>query len=1327
VLELLLDPSPLTRERALAILDILARVVADFRALFGEHEPDECALLAAIHADLDRSVREGLERERDAPELSSELTRRVRMFDDPPNPGAIATMHGLKRYLHQRGLSLGFRLVRSGGAPDRTVDLVAVTRDRVSPVVRRIRYADFEPRGDDDTRVPPAVSAAVESFARQLLEGNHRLPSLDVFCYGNEVHYNLGFRNHPALLRIDWAPPPWGGMVDLEYIGVSNYEVDRHPEPGLDAMRRMLRELGMDVRGEGSRIHARYDKERASDPSALTAKAETVLRLAPYLMDVDWTIGALPLDDEARRRVAATWTRTFARWGALPFDRLLTRDRRTVLERTEAGPLGEREVAWNGVGPCPDGPAAPLPESAFRAALERVRALGVETPPAAEGAGGRGFGQTRLEAEILRPLRRAIARGQVTVSGGKLEAAPPSRFRREHEAERFARILAAGGGEAERAAAIAAGIAPLERIVRFRTTGTVDGREVQRARLDCAGETLGIFVLRDELGIARLAELTRDEILRAPPGGSAGDAAAPPSAAPGADLAAVLRRLDCPVSAAAAASEDTAASAHEVLAALRVPPAPAASSPVPGERVVPGTASSPGRATGPLRLARPGRSPRDFEGSVLAAPTVSPADNAAIYRAGGVVSTGGAVLSHAGMIARQFGKPALLVDGRWREEGDGPGAGPPALILTTEDYREEEREVAGRPVRIRRDVVERELELRDGDLVVLDADEATLRVLGSDPEALALHESLRAFARADLRLARARGGPEVLALRGDRLRARRRLEQQLARVRDPGVARHAVHEILLGDTVSAGPAGCEERARLLSPLLADPAVGVVTRACVRDAVRRLSRRFESARDRAAGRIPSAGECEVLALRARARETAAALESARETLRRCGVPPGVEAPAADRLDAPAVRRLRELRAGLASEVMRAASHRGDARLRHLLRRVDRVDDVLGTPPAERARLAGPRLALEVADHASRGGVAGRRIVRPGEAGLELAAEIGWKAANLAEIARLAGEAAVPSWFAVADAAFQEVMEGPASEPRAPAGTLGAAIDRVLRDRGATDAVRSARVRALWEGVRLPGALVRDVMEAYEELGGDEVHVAVRSSTREEDAETAARAGEFDTFLCVRGRMAVLQHLKRAWAGFWTERAIHNRGVLGATAPVGCGVIVQRMIPARVAGVAQTVNTATGNLREIIVNAGFGLGEGIVSGRVAADRIAVAKEGDPSRGPLRFRCVTADKTEQVVLNRLAGIGTVRVPTLSHQRLRPALDYLELAELVRAALFLEDAYGHPLDLEFAFEGTRLWLLQARPVAALDRVLRDSLDRHPLEGVPASREAAA
>jgi pyruvate,water dikinase len=418
----------------------------------------------------------------------------------------------------------------------------------------------------------------------------------------------------------------------------------------------------------------------------------------------------------------------------------------------------------------------------------------------------------------------------------------------------------------------------------------------------------------------------------------------------------------------------------------------------------------------------------------------------------------------------------------------------------------------------------------------------------------------------------------------------------------------------------------------------------------------------------------------------------------------------------------IARLGALRAELAAATAEAVSRPGLPVPGRLLRRVDFADEALGTPPEARARLAGARLAVAVAGRASRERAAGRRILRAADGGSELFREIGWKAANLAEVARLSGESAVPRWFALTHAAFAEVLNGPAVS----GGTLRDRIRTILHEPGIPDAVRALRIRAAWEEVRLPGSLVAEVLGAYAELGED-APVAVRSSAREEDSETAARAGEFDTFLCVRGRVALLRHVKWAWAGFWTDRAIRHRAVTGAEADIGGGVLVQRMVDARVSGVVQTVNTVTGNLGEIIVNAGLGLGEGVVSGSVAADRFAVEKPAGAPGDPIRYRCVAADKAEQVVPNLRAGRGTVRVPTVSHQRLRPALDYVELDEVVRTVLGLEAAYGHPLDVEFAFEGIRLRILQVRPVAALETAVRESLRRHPLGAGREPGEAAA
>ena len=218
--------------------------------------------------------------------------------------------------------------------------------------------------------------------------------------------------------------------------------------------------------------------------------------------------------------------------------------------------------------------------------------------------------------------------------------------------------------------------------------------------------------------------------------------------------------------------------------------------------------------------------------------------------------------------------------------------------------------------------------------------------------------------------------------------------------------------------------------------------------------------------------------------------------------------------------------------------------------------------------------------------------------------------------------------------------------------------------------------------------------------------------------EEDTEAAARAGEFETYLYIHGEDQLLHYLKRTWSGLWTERAIHNRAVLGGEVnQTGGGVIVQRMVNSRVSGVLQTVNIPRGNLREMVINAGLGLGEGVVSGTVAADQVTVSKETDSEKEALRFSYITSDKTEQIVFNRRAGFGTVCSQTLYHQRLRPALEYVELCQLIRIAASLEKAYGYPLDIEFGIEGSRLWLLQARPVASFLSVLNETIERFPLK----------
>ena len=546
---------------------------------------------------------------------------------------------------------------------------------------------------------------------------------------------------------------------------------------------------------EGTRVHARYDKERALDLGDICEKAEALSGFIPYLMDVDWTIGSLSLDAPARQRVAEAWSESFAEWGVLPIRELLTRDRQGILLGVESGPEGEREVSWSGEPPYRDRFRVPCPPDLLPRLSAVPGEMGLEAAPIVAPAGSPLVGQLRLERQLLRPLREAVERGQLVATADGLRPSPPERFQKRHEAEVFAGMLVAG--DVAPAVRVARLVAPLERTLRFRSRGRVNGHDLQRALLPLRGESLGLYVLRDAGGIIRLAFFGRGDVL-----GRRRDEASRPwettwSTDPP-ELLSLLRRNNYlpPGAEPGAVLKEEAA---ELLAWFRRPCAAASPRPLPGERVLQGFRASPGRTVGRALFGTEGRAPGDFDAAVLVAPSVRPEDNTFLYHARGIVSTGGGILSHAGLIATQFRKPALIVSGQWLREPDGSST----LLYRTPEYREEQRAVFGGEIVLFHDWREREHRLREGDLVVLDAVQGTLRVLGQEPDALTLEEELWRLGEAGRRLRRAADAPELLALRGHRVRAAHQIRRILSRLVDPVLARHAAHELRLG----GGPRG----------------------------------------------------------------------------------------------------------------------------------------------------------------------------------------------------------------------------------------------------------------------------------------------------------------------------------------------------------------------------------------------------------------------------------------------------------------------------------------------------------------------------------------
>src|SRR5699024_2085314 len=120
------------------------------------------------------------------------------------------------------------------------------------------------------------------------------------------------------------------------------------------------------------------------------------------------------------------------------------------------------------------------------------------------------------------------------------------------------------------------------------------------------------------------------------------------------------------------------------------------------------------------------------------------------------------------------------------------------------------------------------------------------------------------------------------------------------------------------------------------------------------------------------------------------------------------------------------------------------------------------------------------------------------------------------------------------------------------------------------------------------------------------------VAVRSSATAEDLPEASFAGQQDTYLWLNGFEAVAEHIRKCWASLYTARAILYRLKNGIEEEgLSMGVVVQKMINARAAGVAMTLDPATGDRSKLTIDASYGVGESVVSGTVTPDNIKLDK--------------------------------------------------------------------------------------------------------------------
>ena len=295
-------------------------------------------------------------------------------------------------------------------------------------------------------------------------------------------------------------------------------------------------------------------------------------------------------------------------------------------------------------------------------------------------------------------------------------------------------------------------------------------------------------------------------------------------------------------------------------------------------------------------------------------------------------------------------------------------------------------------------------------------------------------------------------------------------------------------------------------------------------------------------------------------------------------------------------------------------------------------------------------------------------------------------VGGKGANLGEMT--SAKINVPSGFVITADAYRDFLKVNAIDSLIENGIKKSADDeKILLN-------EAEHFRGKIKSGKFPEQLENIIREKYFNLGNN-TRVAVRSSATAEDLPDASFAGQQETYLNVQGIESVLNGVRNCYASLWGNRAVSYRFHQGYDqTSVSIAVVIQEMIESEKSGVLFTVNPVNKKENEMQINASFGLGESVVSGRVTADSYIIDKSGniiEVNIGSKETQIIYGDKE------------TVEVSVNPDKRKTRALNDREILELMKCGLEIERHYGMPMDIEWAIKNDIVYILQARAITTL------------------------
>ena len=315
----------------------------------------------------------------------------------------------------------------------------------------------------------------------------------------------------------------------------------------------------------------------------------------------------------------------------------------------------------------------------------------------------------------------------------------------------------------------------------------------------------------------------------------------------------------------------------------------------------------------------------------------------------------------------------------------------------------------------------------------------------------------------------------------------------------------------------------------------------------------------------------------------------------------------------------------------------------------------------------------------------------------EISMQNIAEVGGKGASLGEMEN--NGFPVPTGFVVTSGAYFSFIEARGIKDK-----IVNSIDAIDVENTAQLEAISAQIRELIENTPMTPIIRAEIMSNYKLLSEKGPHgeekqalVAVRSSATAEDLPEASFAGQQETYLNIKGEEELIKAVQKCWASLFTARAVYYRKKQGfGTEKVGLCVVIQKMVESEVSGIMFTADP-TGDTSKIVIEAGFGLGETIVSGSITPDNYVVDKT------TLTISSKKINKQEYMLVK--DEKENVRVDLGQTKATMQKLSDEKIVELAQIGQKIEDHYGKPMDIEWAMEKNVLYIVQARPITTLNK----------------------